>query len=255
VRAADLLGIPGLADAFLVTAAIGTSLRRAGALSGLLVAGLVISTIAAGALVATSVGTALLTIAVRDTALAHPVALVGRGRAAAAGAAPGRAGGAVLAVTPIDGIGADLVEAVATAAVVVLLAGTAIGRARAGPTDSAFAALALPTLLVVALLAVTLLTVALLAAPPHPFVRALGRGLVLTEREQHASERQRRQHGQDPTAGAPGGEGAREGIKSDGVHGDSNNASRRPARTHGRRDSCVTPVKVAADHGAVAASL
>ena len=57
-------------------------------------------------------------------------------------------------------------------------------------------------ILIVSVLGVALLAVALRGAPLHSINRALGGRLILRQVRQHATERQRRQQGQEPAAGA-----------------------------------------------------
>jgi hypothetical protein len=216
---------PRLAFAVFITAPIRAgrgAADRALALGGGEVAGLARRARATGPVAATAIRAALLAAAVRGAAEPAGVALV-RGRCATAIDVTTAGGSvrAVLACALVRRVSADLVEAVALAAVAVLLAGLAVERAGVGLPDTlaTTAIVLLPVVVFVVLaLAVAPLAPVGVLAPLDAVPGLLGLNVIRRDTRETANERQRGEHSDNATPGASGGEGADEGIKSTWVH-------------------------------------
>lgn len=217
----------GLADVVVVAAAGGTALRSAGtthALPALLVADLQhIGARAAGARPAAPIRPALLAGAVRGTAVSSRVALVGWSKTTAIGAAAGGASWTVHTAALAYRGRTDLVEAVAAAAVTVLLAGAAV-------RDTGvrlFATLPTTTLILVLPGVAVVLALMLAVAPTAP-VRILASldpiswllclGIIAGDAGQRPGQGQGREDGDQPASSVATSECAHEAIKAGGVH-------------------------------------
>lgn len=192
--AAGVIRVAALAEAIVVAAAIRAGLRRAATPAGLLVTLAAGRARSAGSLVAASVWSALSATAIWDAALPHAIALVGRGLAAAAGAA---AAGSALTVDPCalaGRLGAELVKAVVATTVIVLLAGVPNRGAGPGAAESStafatFSALPFPFAFAIVLA----LAWAMAAAPPAPLALTLRDSFI-----EHTEQPAQSDTGQDP---------------------------------------------------------